>query len=156
MSKQEQNQQAIEKMAKEFKDLAKAAEIKDGELKVDGREIFESNLPEGVTPAIISDIQNHVVNTAVAAHQAIGEVAIAAMAKDKDLDAVKGTTDFGPIGNGVSYVSRVHKGRNPKTNEETVTPGSNRMSLNIFAPGGQRYNAAVTAIKGMAADKLKV
>lgn len=156
MSKQEQNKQSIEKMAGEFKALAKGVEINGGEVKLDGREVFESNLPEGVTPKIIDDLSNHVVNTAVAAHQVIGEIAIDAMAKDKKLDKVIGIVDYGPIGNSASSIQRAHRGRNPSTQEETVTPGANRMTLNIFAPGGQRYNGAKEAIKTLAADKLKV
>lgn len=154
-TKTEQNAAAIEKMTGEFLTLAKAADAKDGAVKFDGRDVFESNLPETVTPKIIADLQNHVTNTATAAHAAIGEIGIAAMAKDKDLDKFVGTVALGPIGSMKSYISREHIGRNPSTQEETKTIGANRASLDIFTPGGQRFNAAREAIKTMAVEKLK-
>lgn len=155
MSKIEQNQAAIEKMEGEFRALAKNHKVADGEVELDGRDIFETNLPEGVTPKVISDLSNHVTNTVSAAHKVIGEVSVGAMAKDKDLDKVMGKVSFGPIGSMKSYVTRSHTGRNPSTQAEVVTIGANRAAVDIFAPGGQRFNAAKEAVKALAADKLK-
>jgi len=155
MSKAEENQASIEKMEGEFRALAKGHKVTDGEIELDGRDVFESNLPEGVTPKIITDLSNHVTNTVSAAHKVIGEVSVAAMVKDKDLDKVMGKVSLGPIGAMKSYVSRSHVGRNPATQAEVVTPGANRATLDIFAPAPQRFNVAKEAIKALAVEKLK-
>lgn len=154
-TKAELNEAAIAKMKGEFAALAADAKLDGEEIKIDGRGVFEENMPEGVTPKIVQDLANHVVNTSVAAHAVIGDIGITAMAKDKGLDRVIGRVSLGPIGNHTSYVSREHTGRNPKDGTETKTIGANRVSLDIFAPGGQRMNTVRDAIKTLAADKLK-
>ncbi len=155
-TKAELNEAAIAKMKGEFAALAADAKLDGEEIKIDGRGVFEENMPEGVTPKIVQDLANHVVNTSVAAHAVIGDIGINAMAKDKGLDRVIGRVSLGPIGNHTSYVSREHTGRNPKDGTETKTIGANRVSLDIFAPGGQRMNTVRDAIKTLAADKLKI
>lgn len=154
-TKAEQNEAAIAKMKGEFAALAADAKLDGEEVKIDGRSVFEGNMPEGVTPKIVQDLANHVTNTSVAAHDVIGDIAIDAMVKDKSLDRVVGRVSLGPIGNHTSYISREHTGRNPKDGSETKTVGANRFSLDIFAPGGQRVNTVRDAIKVLAAEKLK-
>ncbi len=154
MSKAEQNQAAIDKMKGEFRALAKGVKVQDGELELSGQDIFESNLPEGVTPQVIVDLSNHVTNTVCAGHEVVGEIAVNAMAKDKELDKVMGKITLGPIGTMKSYVARSHVGRNPSTQAEVITPGANRATLDIFAPSPKQFNVAKEAIKALAVEKL--
>lgn len=153
-SKAEINAEAVATMKGQFAELLTAAEMKDGEVKINGAEVFERNLPEELTMKHVKALQQHVSNTTTAAHGAIGDLAIDAMAADGELPRVVGHVALGVIGKTASYVSRCHEGRNPSTGEAILTKGVNNMTVDIFAPGGQAFNATRDLIKSLAADKL--
>lgn len=154
MSKKEQDQAQIDQLKGEYKKVI--GKLEDGVIKTNGSEVFDANLPEGLTPKLVRELQNYVTNTVSAAHEVHGEVAINAMAKDKALESVRADIDLGSLGSQTSYYGRKNVGRNPSTQEEVITMGPNRARVDIAGgTSGWRFNAAKQAIKDLAESKLK-
>ena len=65
------------------------------------------------------------------------------------------TIELGGIGKMTSYVQREYVGRDPKNEgKEIKIVGQNRLSFDLLASGGERFNIAKEAIKALAAEKL--
>lgn len=155
MSISEKNQAEITKLEAAFREAAKAAKVEGGEVTIDGKEVFEGNLPEGITTDTVKTLQNYVGNTAAAGHKVAGEIGVEAMAADTGLDKFKATINLGPIGKMTSYVQREFTGRDPKDpGKEIKIIGQNRLAFDLLASGGERFNVAKEAIKALAAEKL--
>lgn len=76
--------------------------IKDSELKGGvrsiGKDIFEANLPEGITPAATKELATYVKTFSAAAIEASGECLASDFKSDKKLDQVTVELDLGHVG----------------------------------------------------------
>lgn len=133
-----------------------ASKVVDGVITV-GPEPYEAVLAEnGWTKDDVKRLRRTTTDYIGAAHQAVGEIAINAMAKDKELPKVIANIDLSTFGDVTSVVNRVHVGSNPKTQEQVTTYGTSVAKVSILSGSNKSaLNVACEAVKALAADKLK-
>lgn len=157
MTKQTKAEATAERIANltgVYKENLKDEKVVDGVIKKDISDTFDANLPEGLTPELVSSLSTYVGDTVVAVHTVCGDLAVRAMAADKEIDKVTGDFSFGTIGGMKSAITRSLPGRNPSTGEETLTLASNRVTVDIFTPAGAPFNASKAAIKALGVEML--
>lgn len=154
MSKKEQDQSLINDLKVAYSGLN--PKVENGAIDIDGTDVFEKHLPEGVTPDGIKSLQNYITNTLSAVHEVNGEIAIGAMAGDDALNEVKATVKLGTLGVEKSSYSRMIESKNIKDGSVIQTWGASRASISILGGAvGNRYETAKSAVKAMGEDKLK-
>jgi len=133
-----------------------ASKVVDGVITV-GPEPYEAAIAEGGwTKDDVKRLRRITTDYIGAAHQSVGEIAISAMAKDKELPKVIANIDLSTFGDVTSVVNRVHVGNNPKTQEQVVTYGTSVAKVSILSGSNKSaLNVACEAVKALAADKLK-
>lgn len=143
--------------------LALSAKLK-GEMTLDAdngagsasKDIYEKTLPEDLTLEIAGKVHDHDANFIAAGAHAFGELAVAAMAKNKKLE--QANISVGMYGkNGVDYtVNRSETFQNPKNREESIVKYGTIQPTVTYQPGrnvGQLKQAKAT-IGELAAAQL--
>ncbi len=123
--------QVVRELADKLKPEIKIDE-KSGISKVSS-EVFEKNLPEGVTAEQCKQVWGAIQTYKDASALATGEVGVEFMSKNKEVPSV--TAEFGALGhNHIDHtVLREHTLRNPKTQETTTVPGYIMTDVSISA-----------------------
>ena len=155
MSQKDENKSQIESLTGKIAETVKPIDAK-GKIDVESGSIFDSNLPEGLTPKSVSALNNYVANFNAAALHAAKGPAIDALVDNKDLDAVKVVVDLGAYGQSTSKISRQSTNSDPKDrSKEIVTKGSLRSRIEpsggLF---GGRYDEVKKSIKALGEEKL--
>lgn len=137
--------------------VAKAAsKVVDGVITVSEDPYVAVLAENGWTKDDVKRLRRTTTDYIGAAHQAVGEIAIGAMAKDKNLHKVTAEIDLATFGSAVSEINRVHTGNNPKTQEPVTTYGTSVAKISILSGSNKSaLNVAREAIKALASEKLK-
>jgi hypothetical protein len=96
----------------------KAGEVLNVEEKEPSK-VWETNLPEGLTPKLVKSLSDYNAEVTAGAQLAIGEIGLEAMKKDKELKTVTGTFKFGTDTLSVD-LARHKQYHNPANKDEQI------------------------------------
>lgn len=129
-------------------ELRKSAKLEEGKVTFD-KEVFEKTLPEGLTNKLVRQAEHHKQNFGLAQSLVTGELAIPAMAKNKELKEVVASTAL-PVGKAVSVITREQVIRNVATGQETTKYGYASTRIVTKVPG-----SGVLALRARLAEVAK-
>lgn len=123
-----------------------------GEMTSKGN-VYNDNLPEGVTPDHVEKIADYTTTFVAAGLEACGDAAMKALKKDKKLENVTSTIGLGDMGSVAYQIGRSREGVPPGGGEKTTYYGPSRTIVK-FQPGenNSQLNAAKAGIKAAALE----
>lgn len=148
-------------MAKLNEDLAKAIQSSlsasvDGEVANVASEgdVFDKHLPEGLTPEVVSKVDNYVTDFAAAAASAAGAFGNELMVKEAGVQTIRTSIPMGSFGGSANFSQKREVERSVPGSDKKVTVYGG-MSADIEFTAGQNSGAlgkALRATKAAAAE----
>jgi hypothetical protein len=129
--------------------IADKATFENGVITFD-KDTYQSTLPEDISFDTIKKVDDHNRRFAAALTNHVGNVAIEAMEKDKDLKQVSGQVKGGAITFG-AVTQREGTVRNPTSGEVTTTKGPTRTTIKHTASKGA--SGYLKTVKNALAEK---
>ncbi len=131
------------------------SKVTDGVISSDG-DVFNSNLPEGLTPETVEAVSNYTTAFVASGLEAVGKAAVSAMEKDKKLNDVSAEIPMGAFGNVGYGVTRSREAVVPGTDKTTTVYGGTKVNVAFVAgKNAGQLAAAKRSIKEMAEEALK-
>lgn len=106
--------------------------VTDGTMPSEG-DVFNSNLPEGLTPETMEAASNYVTAFVASGREAVGKAAVDAMVKDKNLNHVTAEIQMGAFGSVGYGVTRSHEATVPGTDKTTTVYGGTKVNVAFVA-----------------------